>query len=179
MFYECPHSTNIYLLRTKIYFIGSLIYTATANEDILYRQTKYIFVFNVVELAKGYSLIVLLQQPWFYTKAAFICNSNLTETKPEMGLSAKDLSLSVTSLAERWDIPLPYACNIKVSSPKHAVAPNFLRTAPLEKAGRINCSYENYMIEPSIKRIKLLQCFIQQKRSAPDGWLPVRLLQPD
>ncbi|OUO73465.1 hypothetical protein B5F71_12795 [Bacteroides sp. An269] len=42
---------NIGPLRTKIYFIGSLIYTATANEDILHQQTKYIFIFNGVGLA--------------------------------------------------------------------------------------------------------------------------------
>ncbi|OUO63292.1 hypothetical protein B5F78_00885 [Bacteroides sp. An279] len=42
---------NICPLRTKIYFIGSLIYTATANEDILHQQTKYIFIFNGVGLA--------------------------------------------------------------------------------------------------------------------------------
>ena len=35
-----------------IYFIASLIYTATANEDILHRPTKYIFIFNVVEFGK-------------------------------------------------------------------------------------------------------------------------------
>ena len=50
-FYECPHSVNIYPLRTKIYCIGGLIYTATAYEDILHRQTKYIFIFNVAGLA--------------------------------------------------------------------------------------------------------------------------------